>query len=1256
MSAEFTIFMLASGDSFPRHHIELGRFDTPPVGYPLATPIVVSGSVLFTEPWASLRLYDVTALDKSKFTVKTVAPTPILEELAGAQLVQSETLISVCSDATNAFDGTTHGMFPREVTELAPEYNVYNQGVYVSRPTYYRVHFTEGSERRPYETSFNEGLYLLGATRRLAAVPVEELTLPLHPKGPDMLADAYGALVCLWLGDTSKKARDAVDSILAPQRTMGARLLRNLPQWDAERFTHYAGLYGNLQQAAIGQSYMRVMFNLWSMYFQALISENRADLQGANVPNTFFDFLPVNAAAAPAIPQADVTYLGTRIIQTKGNANWVPLGAAPNQQPPILDPEDGYSNIGATGPNDVANGRAVFIDAVGLSHPALLELIRAFMPTDANHRPVYSGHGVRARYAHPLSYYNIDGSTKFFIHWGDMPEADILPHRDLRGDPAGIDPLPNMTPWPAYVDRHPQRKTPSSVHIREAILHMVVKHHAGGDAANALELVQARMYAFRPQDSPVARANATQHFVSCFGANRLALPPTRSSLAYFDTFFEPMDVPRNIHAVFGSKSAVLLSTAWYMNLHLANSINWPGHTLAMDGERLAYAARPPAGVPPNSNIAIHIHEMVSVKRRDQMSSWSAAHKNAFGHMYGYNLSDLAWITAPRVPGPYWRDQCAPYIVNPYAELWTCRRIPIHMTFPIKNALPLWESNAPKPLPSMLGRATRTRLGRSLPIFEGLEWLSDGGMEFSSRYFLGVPNANGDFRHETAPPLCPTYRYGSWETPYQFNWPTGARAFAPIYMRGAGSNDPFANFTVPGSLRSTNIQTGIPYALGVELQTALTGPNANSISRSWRNLYSGVPNQSMTISVAKPYSFLHEFTPDLDYSAVAIFNQRDDSFYGLGLARNEDVEFFRQARAQTLALAGSGAGRNLFPGYLANHNDVHAPKRAQAPKRPNAYPNRAARTGAFSLNSTKVKMAATPPSPPPLASSAPAQLLAAPVSAPKVATAPSHIEYAPHNPLTASAITMPRSYGTYAHVDAEGKVQVAADPQWKVSYQFGDADPAIAALKQQAAPTKSGFAPPTPGKPSRPTPVAASDALVEFGSTIPRGDDLARLGLVDEHNRLKKNVCWVDGITNATHFINRGELVDSQSRRVERNRASNAGHRPPIETISSPHTIVADPTVGNPATAPSVVLPLASFSGAIGVQNQQPPGATDVVPNDMVAIEAQRQLIALDANDTARQIAEDVVSGRIRVDDVNSGQARGVPPAGLATRLQPKNSS
>jgi hypothetical protein len=251
--------------------------------------------------------------------------------------------------------------------------------------------------------------------------------------------------------------------------------------------------------------------------------------------------------------------------------------------------------------------------------------------------------------------------------------------------------------------------------------------------------------------------------------------------------------------------------------------------------------------------------------------------------------------------------------------------------------------------------------------------------------------------------------------------------------------------------------------------------------------------------------------------------------------------------------------------------------------------------------------------------------------------------------------MPRAYGTYAHVDAEGTVHVAAEPQWKVNYQFGDADPAVTALKKSTSLPKNGYAAPTEGKPSRPTPESVTNTLVEFGTTIPRGDDLSRLGLVDENNRLKKNVCWVDGITNATHFINRGELVDSQSRRAERNRTSNSGYRPPVETIHPPATVAPAPLADNPATAPSVVLPLASFSGAIGVQSQPPQGPTDVTPNDFVAIDAQRSLIALDANDTARQIAEDVVAGRTRVDDVNSGQARGVPPANLATRLQPKNS-
>jgi hypothetical protein len=1273
-----------------RFHVESGHVSSAPFETDFELHLTLGQ--LFSKPYSHLSIQIApTTADKERkaYTVKTAGVTPIVDDLCGVQVVPSEILLADPSDANVMFDPTSDGTIPRIMTDVPNDAVLTRTHLEIFRTTRIRTHYPSELPRVDETSDLNTSLILLSNKAHIRPTNVRPAHIPLHPLPESTLKEENTGLAALYQNDFSKRAKETLDSILSQNRSVGVNVLRSTADFEQRRSQHFMRLHAMAAAAAPGQSYLRPLFVLWSRYFQALFSENPiavATPAGANAPFNFA-FAAHPAQAAP-IPQGNIVYLGIRNSQTKGNVGWAAQGNVP-----AIDPEEGFSNLGATGPDEVTRGDAALIDAAGLPQQALVELIRAFFPQTAAGASCYVGNNPAAAWAQrwnlPIAAAEIPGVDKVYIHWGQTAEDQTIPHRDLRGDVLAVDPDANTNPWPAFANQDPRVKTPRSHEVMMAINHLITLNHAGGDARTAFELVFWRLFSFKPSGSPARAGNAPSSSMPCLGATDLYLPRIRTIQAYFDTFHMPLNIPERILEVFQTRSNIIMSSAWYGALHLSQSLAWPSHTATMRGRQLTVANNfGTINAPTNPHLYRHLYQMAHVTRPEMMSGFASLHRQAHAHMFGYAPPPIIWELGPKVPAAVWAQHASIYISHPYAELWSARRLPIHMALPFRDQGPLWEANAPKPVSANASIVDKVRLGRSLAPFAGYDWIIDGGMEFSSRYFTSVPDANGQFAHEVGANPFPTYEYGVWDSPFEYEWPANPIAFPITTMQPPGAlPDVMSNFILPGSLLPFDIQTWRIKAAGVRTVNTHGRANALSISRSWKALYSGRTDVGLRISVMRPDVFDFEYTPDAEYSAVMIFEESSGAFSGLGVMNATDISEIQQARSAQVALAAASTIPSLFPSYLANHNRPHQPMPVQGSR-----PFTKASPGGRKANTTQQPRS----KPTRMQTSKPTDL--PPRSVTTITPAPV-LTYESHNPTDARQL--PPLQEGYAHI--ENEIVMSKSPSPKVEYRYRDSDPNIVTMATYSepdpyapsvakVPAARGSSPsppngddPTPapvpgvqGGPSRPTPFNQTPENAYFHQR-PHIRDLIRLGLWDsDSDAPKKNIVFERRDGGIDALFHKGvspprdppsspHSVDMTSKRTFAPTHADATYQAPEQRLFQPSQL--------PALAPVDPPPMVVRSANRGQPQRQQGVVTrstdptaaqgrNVVPNDKDAIAAQSQLLDLQnrrpISGTSEEVlqtyhdleAENIPNRLFSFGDIG---ASGAPPSRLDFS-RPKNSS
>jgi hypothetical protein len=1075
------------------------------------------------------------SIDRSQYYVANINAMPMRPELANVAPVPSEYLISSSPNTGEALvDLSLDSSFPEILTIRETEIvrPAALPGYFtLSIPTTFKAHSPDRARSFPDEFTEEFPLVILGtagsvgvavADRLPVRVPSPmcgEIFLPRQPKPLDQISLRYSGLIHLAEGDNSKRAKETIDSILAPFRMVGANIPRTIPNFEGVRQQMYFGAHALFSYAKPGQQYLRLAFRMLSMYMEAMTYEHL----NATMPTVFANrHRRYNAAATSVLPLSatQIRYLGTDAVQTKGDSAFVVTGATAPAPPgaggvpgapgvPGLITslaEAGLWDPTANVPHKLSCGKAAFVDARAMTPETLRIVLSCLLPKDGNNAiNVYTAHdNAQANnfqfWSTPYSDIRFPGVPEIFIHWGDRPAQDTIPYGDLVGSDRTViaDPYPSQNPWPAYVDQHPLRGVYSSFSIQVAIQHMIANHHCAGDFKQALDMITYRMFSPLPQASPAMKTNAQRALVFSSGGTDLRLPLDITLPAYFDVAWDVMPMPDSLNRFFATPAKEVLNAAYFPNYHALAALNWPSHTFTIRGQQLDELAARPLVTNATKDSRTHLNTHFDTPRRDMNNRWTVAVLTAMSTMYGYSPSPLTALCGPQRPVNDWQEHCSIYYVNPYAHMHMARCFPHHMLLPDLKSTIVWPEDQPAPMSHISDNDREFRVGRATPKYKGFNWVQDGAMEYSIRHLLALPSANGEL---VSDPHIPAHagRQGDWEighwhAPFQHKFPVTPSFFDPIFMGPPGTH--WGNFIVPGSCNMYDLRRNRVKALGARVKDSVSVADLRAIKRD-NNAMLGTnttPAQGglpYCISVMGADGRPNERESANEYVTATIYNNAN-VLSAFAMTLKADAIESQNNFQYTLSLLGDRPmDATRWPAYLANDNNPEVP-------RPRA---RARRSDFFPAN-------APPPTP------------------------PATIRYDNKNPNTFSELP-PLNVPITAYPDGGSATFRAQAPPPTATraerpFQYGDSHPEFVARAWEAyaapppvppprtlSPTAPSFhpqpvalpppqpatvlPPAPPGRPSRPTPINRDEiAGVAYPNSraLPTAEDFIRAGVVD----------------------------------------------------------------------------------------------------------------------------------------------------------------
>nr|WAX05055.1 coat protein [Papaya meleira virus] len=904
---------------------------------------------------------------------------PQVKELGNSQLIPSEYLLSNDYEGLeysyDRYFGTIPQSFIFSPADL--KLDVDNKVITVNRRTEL---FTEFPREvcRLSETSYTNQEYIIMSSinqakansykvKRLASGLVTKDNIPILPQYSSCMDVIKGR-------DISPSARKTIDEAFQIHRCYGTNVSRSGSSYETLRRSRFNQVYDLYNNVSSGQSYVRLYYRLFTRWAQAQMA------QVLNERNTIYspkEFKPQNlqweyTSNNVAVRRDSVHYLASTGDGKYGNILKGNYNFGNNH---IYDGE--YSLFGhATDMfRKIQNGSAFFLDAEGLSHDVIREICCCAIDINEFNQPwlgITVGsddtHVLKTKFTIPGLYYQCEGVSDIIIHWGATEPEDVIPLRDLINvnfpDPG----LRNSTgqlsdnnlPWPEFTNFGLATAPINLSTIEEAIRIMVARTHSAEEARLAFELVMSRMLMIDVskspcyngnQDSPtgstlnethyplstewhresntshIEKANAHKsRFIQPTGANELRLPYVFSGLAYFDFMFHEMTIPSPLWEATIMKGNQFINHSFIITHALSVSINWPSHTFSVDGGILDLAHNSPLTTPNMLNCPLakrHINWLNKQSRQETPSIWSMCHKRATSVMYGFTLSDYFWLTGPRIPRDFYLTNSPIYLSHPYRLGWMIKKIPIHMVLPSASLQPLWPKQEWTPKVYSNEIQSRVRVGRSFPVFQGFNWLQDGGMNFSLQYYLGIHN-NNKYRYETPQWNDNTIQLASWDVPMQTEFPTAPRFINPIFTGPCNSNDILDNYMVPGFVRNYDFTTNRVKANGAKVFEENTDAQKYLIHLVWQRIIDGKQLTVPSISVIPPSGMPIQDLYDNEYAVISSFNHAINEISFTMFMRGETLLTDAQRVGPDCIRDTSAVPANQFPAHLANHNEIQEP--------------------------------------------------------------------------------------------------------------------------------------------------------------------------------------------------------------------------------------------------------------------------------------------------------------------------------------------
>nr|WCJ13001.1 capsid protein [babaco meleira-associated virus 1] len=906
---------------------------------------------------------------------------PQVKELGNAQLIPSEYLLSDDYSGTEYSYDKYFGTVPQSFIYQpnAFELDVNEKVITVNHKTELFTEFPKEVSRLPetYQTnqsyvllsSRNQGIANKYEVKRLASGLITKENIPVLPQ--------YSSSIEILKGrDISPSARKTLDEAFQIHRCYGTNVSRTGGSYETLRRSRFNQVYDLYQTVNSGQSYIRMYFRMFTRWAQAQI---RASLMDKNSTFTPTNLSPISqydwqySNPDMAIKRDSIKYMCATGEGKYGN---ILKGNSDFNQYQIFDAESTLFGRAHESFYNLQSGQAFFLDAEGLSHDVIREIICNVVSINDGNQP-WLALPIRKSetettitpFVIPGLYYDCPGVKEVLVHWGASEPEDIIPLRDLincnfpdpglRSQNGTL--LPDDVPMPAFSNFCAATAPLSIPTIEEAIRTMVARTHSAEEARLAFELVLSRLLTIDVTKSPTFNGNfdsATGGIKSCHqypvmqrlndqcelvdrinahhskfiqptGANELRLPFVYSGPAYFDFMYHEMTIPSPLWEATIMRNNQLINHAFIITHALSVSINWPSHTFSVDGGILDLAHNSPRTTDQMKNCVLakrHINWLDRKTRLQTPSIWSMAHKRATSVMYGFTLSDYFWLTGPRIPKDFYLTNAPIYLSHPYRLGWLLQKVPIHMMLPSASLQPLWPKQEWTPKVYSNQIQNKVRVGRSFPVFQGFNWLQDGGMCYSLQYYLGIYNKEREYRYETNNWVNNTIQLATWDVPMQTEFPSAPKFTNPVFVGESGSSDPIDNYMVPGFVRNYDFTSNRVKACGAKVYEETDKDSAYLIHLCWQKILDSKLLTVPSITVIPPSGMPIQDLYDNEYSIISSFNHNiNEVSFSMFMKGETYLTDAHRMQANAMGIDNYAVPASQFPAYLANHNEVNEPR-------------------------------------------------------------------------------------------------------------------------------------------------------------------------------------------------------------------------------------------------------------------------------------------------------------------------------------------
>jgi len=656
-----------------------------------------------------------------------------------------------------------------------------------------------------------------GYNRYFRAVPPSRIPVP-----------DFEAITNFVSGTVDYDNLSKADKVGGFMRAMGARANRLQQGFEAEIQARWLSTRDFAQSGSATRQHFELCYRIASRYL------------GAQVVAEMNTRIPDCALVV------DNTATNVQIIHINAATPLPPPGQAPGAAPVNNGEFQMWQWPNLTG---LANGTMQFLDVEGMPRELVGQLLGALLPLQNQNIP-YVQRTERAglpdenqsAYAlHLLRNTFPNGVTHVFLHHGNNPL------------PAQVD--QNWLVAHAF-------DAPDASMLSTVIRHIVSRHDLGSQMTDAFQTALYRSIGYKAafvMGTDPARVD--NEIIDADGNFTLDLPRNNTRWDYFDAFYEPVTAPSFIESFLKHTPSTIVHIGSLLSHARAVSLNWAAKTLTMLG--LEWDAPRVGG---NQFIRGHLDKWERKYYWSTISLWASVHDNAMALQFGFAPPAITRATEAGSVVNWWQNHTAPYLANHYMELWMSDMMPTFQVLPYydpegNSSFVQWPEDTPRSALSWLTFDNNrfARVAREFKAFPGYAWLGDGGPEFNLQFYVAQGN-DGAWRKQ-----------GGLQKGELLWWPGEMPdqqpvAGVPVPITNMGPiNSPFADFLLPGSVRSNDIATVNIRSWGIR-QTAAR-PLTDRESHRWWEATQQLPHRSLMVNYVHPPYERRQVENIANYSVV-----------------------------------------------------------------------------------------------------------------------------------------------------------------------------------------------------------------------------------------------------------------------------------------------------------------------------------------------------------------------------------------------------